>query len=400
MRSFYDITREELEELLAPAAANAPELARRLFAAVYRARTDAWSEVPGLSPRERAWLDGALDLRLSPVTESRRSGDSSEKLVVSFADGSSAEAMLLPWAQHVTTLGHARGTARSLRRRARWVSVRQIARNFRVRDVFSGLTDRLKRDRPLGTACVSTQVGCAMGCTFCYTGTRGLKRNLRAGEIVEQLACVHLKAKVCGLVFMGMGEPLHNLDNLVRALRIIQDPAGLGISGDRIHVSTSGLVPEMDELSTRADVCLALSLNATTDEVRSQVMPVNKRWPIKEVIAACHRYERRSRRPVLVEYVLLAGVNDAPADSTRLAGLLRGLDARVQVIPFNGFEGAPFQRPTTDAVKRFRNELTAFGVPVSVRRSRGSDVAGACGQLGLSVPQRREHGRRRLLTTK
>jgi 23S rRNA (adenine2503-C2)-methyltransferase len=394
MRSFYDVTREELEQMLAPLEADGRRLSRRLFGEIYRGSKKAWSEITRLSPKTQAFLQAEFDLGLSPVTESQTSSDSSEKLVVSFADGLTAEAILMPWGGR---RARPHRLAQSLQQRARRVSVQRVVRNLRTRDVLSRLKDLLIGRHDLKTACISTQVGCAMGCTFCYTGTRGLKRNLEAGEIVEQFVSLRHKARIGGLVFMGMGEPLHNFDNLVRACRILQDPAGLAISGDRIHVSTCGLVPAMDKLAQSVDVRLALSLNATTDAVRSRVMPVNNRWTIREVIGACHRYVRRARGPIMVEYVLLAGVNDTPEDSVRLVDLLRGLDATVQLIPFNGFEGAEFQRPEPDVIARFRSVLAREGIPHTVRFSKAADVAGACGQLGLSVAEGRARGRRGIL---
>jgi 23S rRNA (adenine2503-C2)-methyltransferase len=398
MRSFYDVTREELERSLAPEDANPRTLAKHLFTEVYRERRTAWSEVSGLSSTARAHLERNFDLDLPPVTDSQPSTDGSEKFVVSFGEGSTAETVLMPWAPYPRA-AHAASIAGSLRQRAKRVSMRRILRTFSVREAFFRLTERLRGTGRPCTVCLSTQVGCAMGCTFCYTGTRGLKRNLDAGEIVQQLVQANRKARVQRVAFMGMGEPLHNLENLVRALRIIQDPAGLGMTGDRIHVSTSGLVPEIDELAERANVRLALSVNATTDELRTQIMPVNKRWPLSEVIAAAHRYERKSRGPILIEYVLLGAVNDTSADSARLVELLQGLDVHVHLIPFNGFDGGSFERPSWDTVKRFRGELSARNVPVSVRHSRGRDVSGACGQLGLSVADGPARGRRRIPVT-
>ncbi len=398
MRSFYDLTRPELEQLLAPVDRDAGRLAHRLFAQVYRRGRTAWSSVPGLASGTREWLAAELDLGLSPVTVSQQSADSSEKVVVSFADGLTAEAILMPFAWQKA---RARHLARTMHQRVRRVSLRRVVRNLRLRDVVSRLKDRISGARDWKTICLSTQVGCAMGCTFCYTGTLGLRRNLTAGEIVQQFVALGGRATIAGAVFMGMGEPLHNFENLVRACRIIQDPAGLALSGDRIHVSTSGLVPAIDELAERVDVRLALSLNATTDAVRSQVMPINNRFPIGDVITACHRYVRRSRGPILVEYVLLAGVNDSAEDAFRLVDLLRDLDATVQLIPFNEFEGAPFRRPDTDVIRGFRRTLSAAGVPHTIRFSKAADVAGACGQLGLSVGEdRRRRGRRQLTTVK
>lgn len=238
------------------------------------------------------------------------------------------------------------------------------------------------------TLCISSQVGCAMGCSFCATASMGFVRHLSAGEIVGQvLVVLHaLGPRHPGdltLVFMGMGEPLHNLAHVARAVRVLAHPAGLGLSARRITVSTSGLVPQIAELGA-LDVrpLLAISLNATTDEQRRELMPINRRYPLAELRAALESFPLRPRERITVEYVLLGGVNDSPEDAERLAALTSSFSHHINLIPFNAHAHAPYQAPEEQHVDRFARVLAARGAGlVTVRRSRGRDVQGACGQL-------------------
>jgi 23S rRNA (adenine2503-C2)-methyltransferase len=238
------------------------------------------------------------------------------------------------------------------------------------------------------TLCVSSQVGCAMGCTFCATASMGFQRQLGAGEIVGQVLAVLRELgprhpSELSLVFMGMGEPLHNLPELARALGVLCHPAGLGLSPRRITVSTSGLVPAIDELAQLPfRPLLALSLNATTDDVRGQLMPVNRRYPLAELRAALERYPLRPRERVTVEYVLLSGVNDSLDDAVRLADFCAGLPHNINLIPFNEHPRSPFRAPSEEHVDRFARAVLARRPSLlTVRRSRGRDVQAACGQL-------------------
>jgi 23S rRNA (adenine2503-C2)-methyltransferase len=241
------------------------------------------------------------------------------------------------------------------------------------------------------TLCVSSQVGCAMGCTFCATAQLGFVRHLTAGEIVAQIAGVlhALGPRHPGdltLVFMGMGEPLHNLAELSRAIGVVCDPLGLGLSPRRITLSTSGLVPEIDQLAELDPrPLLAVSLNATTDETRTALMPVNRRYPLAELRAALARYPLRARERITVEYVLLAGVNDTKADAARLADFCRAFPHQINLIPWNAHEHAAFRAPSEAEIDGFAREILAEARSVvTVRRSRGRDVRGACGQLALA----------------
>jgi 23S rRNA (adenine2503-C2)-methyltransferase len=238
------------------------------------------------------------------------------------------------------------------------------------------------------TLCVSSQVGCAMGCTFCATASMGFRRQLSAGEIVAQvLVVVHALGprhpSELNLVFMGMGEPLHNLENVARAIHILTTPAGLGVAPRRVTVSTSGLVPQIDELGALPDrPLLAVSLNATTDAVRRELMPVNRRYPLAELRAALERYPLRVRERITIEYVLLEGVNDSEDDAVRLADFCSTFSHHINLIPFNAHPHAPFRPPSETRIEQFmRTILGRRRTLVTVRRSRGRDIQGACGQL-------------------
>lgn len=237
------------------------------------------------------------------------------------------------------------------------------------------------------TQCLSSQVGCALGCTFCYTATLGLARHLTPGEIVDQV----LKARqalpeggrISGLVYMGMGEPLHNLEGVLESIRRLCDPDGPAFTERRITVSTSGLVPQIAKLGEAAPVNLAISLNASDDDTRDRVMPVNKRYNIDALIKALQDYPLPPRRKMTLEYVLLDGVNDTDDDAYRLVKIMRKLpQARLNLLQWNPFLGPNYQRPPDARVRRFQRILLDKGVRVTVRMSRGLDIDAACGQLG------------------
>ena len=242
---------------------------------------------------------------------------------------------------------------------------------------------------PPVTQCVSAQVGCAMGCVFCASGIAGLKRNLSAGEIVGQAlagrAQLAGRGRLAGVVLMGMGEPLHNYDAVARALRLLNHKEGVGLSLRRVTVSTSGLVDGIDQLGRdfRGQVGLAISLHAADDDTRSEIMPINKRHPLSELMPALHRYPLPPRRMITVEYTMLAGINDSPAAARALIARLRGLRAKVNLIPMNPVEGTQLRAPEPAVVDAFQRALERQGVPVFVRRRRGDDIAAACGQLAL-----------------
>ncbi|OFV96598.1 MAG: 23S rRNA (adenine(2503)-C(2))-methyltransferase [Acidobacteria bacterium RIFCSPLOWO2_02_FULL_61_28] len=243
------------------------------------------------------------------------------------------------------------------------------------------------------TICVSTQVGCPVDCKFCLTGVMGFTRNLTAGEIVGQvlrvMATNPLEARQrFNLVFMGMGEPLLNFDNVMAALKLLTDPAGIGISWTRITLSTAGVVPGIERLGREPlRPKLAVSLNATTDELRSRIMPINRKWPLAELLRACREFPLRPREKLTFEYVLLEGVNDTVADARRLAQLVRGIRAKVNLIGLNPGPDLPFRTPRDETVLRFQQTLIQKGIPAFIRKPRGRDIFAACGQLKLMEAQ-------------
>ena len=241
------------------------------------------------------------------------------------------------------------------------------------------------------TLCVSTQVGCAMACSFCMTGTLGLKRNLTPGEIVAQVHTVNREVRklegletyrpLSNLVFMGMGEPLHNFENLKTALSILQSEDGPNFSHRHITVSTVGLVPMIERFGQETDVKLAISLNASTDEQRSKTMPVNRKWNIAALLEACRKFPLRQGRRITFEYVLLRGFNDTDEDAHRLIQLLQGIPAKVNLIPYNENPGLGFQTTMEERAEAFRAILAEGHIAAFIRQNRGRDIAGACGQL-------------------
>jgi 23S rRNA (adenine2503-C2)-methyltransferase len=251
---------------------------------------------------------------------------------------------------------------------------------FRLSDGLS-VESVLIPDEGRSTLCISSQVGCAMGCAFCLTGCFGLTRNLTTAEIVNQVCAAKREGPVNNIVFMGMGEPLANLAAVIPAVQILTDPDGFQFSTRKVTVSTSGLVPQMAELGKAVTVNLAVSLNATTDEVRSEIMPVNRRYPLRELLAGCKEFPLPSRRWITMEYVLIRGLNDSLEDAKRLVRLISNIPSKVNLIPFNEHEGCDFKSPTQETIDVFHKYLLDKHVTVITRSSRGSDISAACGQL-------------------
>lgn len=236
------------------------------------------------------------------------------------------------------------------------------------------------------TLCISTQAGCALGCAFCATAVLGLKRNLTASEIVDQVLeasrTLADERRITHIVLMGMGEPLANYQQTVRALEIITDGDwGIGISPRRITLSTVGLVPQIKKLMEETRVNLAVSLHAPSDELRGRLMPINRRYPLKELLDCCRSLPLPRRKRITFEYVLLRAVNDSAENARKLAGLLRGVPCKVNLIPFNPHPESAFERPTEEEIERFQGILHDAGVQTNVRRPRGDDIQAACGQL-------------------
>ena len=248
-------------------------------------------------------------------------------------------------------------------------------------------------DTPSMTFCISTQVGCAMACAFCLTGKMGLVRNLTAGEIVGQVrvlaGALDMRDSAFNIVLMGMGEPLHNYDETMKALRILADPQGFALPPRRVTLSTVGLLPALERLATEPVMPnLAISLHAPNDLVRGELVPLNRKYGVTEIIAACKRFPLQKRRRITFEYVLLAGVNDSPQDARLLAKLLARVKSKVNLIPLNAAPGIPFERPSDEAIDRFAKVLADAGLLVSVRKSRGRDIRAACGQLIVEGPKK------------
>jgi 23S rRNA (adenine2503-C2)-methyltransferase len=252
---------------------------------------------------------------------------------------------------------------------------------FRLEDGQTVETVRIPMEGERSTLCISTQVGCAMQCAFCLTGTFGLVRNLSPAEIVNQVCAAAKEGPVNNIVMMGMGEPLHNLDNVVKALQILYDDDGFGYGPRKVTLSTSGLIPEMLELGRRIRVNLAVSLNATTDAVRNELMPVNRRYPLKDLMAACREFPLATRQRITFEYILIRDVNDTPADAKRLVRLLHGIKAKVNLIPYNEHEGSAFRAPRPESIEAFQTYLLSRDIVAIRRASKGQDISAACGQL-------------------
>ncbi len=332
-----DLRRDEMEAFLA--ARGEPDFrARQVCHWVYKRQATSVQQMTNLPEALRQRLQQELYVSTLSLLRRQRSEDGAEKLLFGVADGNRIETVLIP-----------RGDKR--------------------------------------TICVSTQVGCALGCRFCLTAQGGLVRSLRPAEIVGQVLHFQEPGRepardFTNIVFMGMGEPLDNFGGTVQAVRILTADWGLGISPRRITVSTSGLARRLEAFG-REDlkVNLAVSLNATTDAVRSRIMPVNKAYPIARLLQACRDFPLAVRQRITFEYVLLRDVNDSLADAKRLVKLLHGLRCKVNLLPFNEIPEAPYRRPTDDTVQRFWRWLVEHGVSASVRRSRGRDISAACGQL-------------------
>jgi 23S rRNA (adenine2503-C2)-methyltransferase len=260
------------------------------------------------------------------------------------------------------------------------------------RNIESVLIPEVKRL----TLCISTQVGCGFGCAFCATALLGLKRNLHASEIVDQILeasrTLTEDRRITNVVLMGMGEPLANYGQTIKALSVMTNNSwGIGISPRRITLSTVGLVPQIRKLMDETNVSLAISLHAATDELRSQLLPVNRKYSLGQLMDCCRALPIPRRKRITFEYVLLRGVNDSAAAAHTLVELLRGVRCKINLIPFNPHHGSQYQRPETENVEGFQQILSAHGLQVNVRRPRGDDIAAACGQLQGETVQEREH---------
>lgn len=356
-----------------------------------------WLHARGvLDPAQMSDLPGTLRQKLTEdglgptaaVAELRRSLDGTRKLLVKMNDGATVESVLIP-------------------------SVSGPGKPGEVLDADAAADDDTDEEgegegegAPEGavakirvTQCISTQVGCAMGCVFCASGVAGLKRHLGPEEIVGQVilgkTLLDEGEALRNVVLMGMGEPLHNYEATARALRLMINPQGIALSSRRVTVSTSGLVPEIIRLGQdfRGQIGLAISLHATEDETRSRLMPINRKYPLAQLLQALRDYPLPPRRRITIEYTLVSGKNDSLDEAGRLASLLRGLRVKINLIPMNPIDASTLGPPAWDRVYAFQNEVISRGYSCFIRRQRGDDVAAACGQLALqgAAPKVRVH---------
>ncbi|HJU19887.1 MAG TPA: 23S rRNA (adenine(2503)-C(2))-methyltransferase RlmN [Stellaceae bacterium] len=341
-RNLVGMDRAALADEMAAFGA-APFRARQLWHWIYYRGATDFARMTSLAKPFRQQLAGHYELARPAVAASLASSDGTRKWLLRFADGQEVETVHIP-------------------------------------------------EEERGTLCVSSQVGCTLNCTFCHTGTQRLVRNLGPAEIVGQVMVARDRLgewpsppedrQVTNLVLMGMGEPLYNFDNVAAALKIVMDPEGLAISKRKITLSTAGVVPMIARCGAELGVNLAVSLHAVTDEVRDLLVPLNRKYPIAELLDACRNYPGASNaRRITFEYVMLKGVNDSPAEARELVRLLRGIPAKVNLIPFNPWPGAPYECSSDAAIKAFSDIIFAAGTSAPVRTPRGRDILAACGQL-------------------
>ena len=338
-RNFYSFTLEKLEAFLKQYGKEKFR-AQQIFKWVYESRVTDFDQMLNLSKDLRAELKNLITFDLPPVMKHLISVDGTQKFLFDVRDGNSIEAVVIP------------------------------------------SDDRL-------TLCVSSEIGCNMACQFCFTGKQKLKRRLDIEEIVGQFMIVQdslakTGQKLSNIVFMGMGEPLDNPEAVFGAIDVIHSPWGVNLSRKKITVSTSGLIPEMYRVA-EAKVRLAVSLNGYNDEVRSQVMPINKKYPLKDLLEECKRYYRATGEKITMEYVLLKGVTDQPEHAKELVKLLKGVPCKINLIPFNEHPGSGFERPSDEAVQAFHTLTMNLGAQVLLRRTMGRDIFAACGQLATKV---------------
>ncbi|HIE32951.1 MAG TPA: 23S rRNA (adenine(2503)-C(2))-methyltransferase RlmN [Thermodesulfobacteriaceae bacterium] len=343
MVNLRDLTLEELEAFF-ESLGESPFRGRQVFRWLMRPKVEDFISMTDLPKSLREKLSEIAEIRLPEVINRKISTDGTAKLALKLYDEEVIECVLIPERDHFTL-------------------------------------------------CVSTQVGCAMGCRFCLTGRMGFRRNLSTGEIVSQVLVAlgfmdeaGLKNKpLRNIVFMGMGEPLANYRNLVKALKILTHPKGLHFAKKRTTVSTVGLVPQMRTLAEEFPVAIAISLHAPDNELREKLIPATRRYPIEEILEACRVYPLRKGARITFEYVLLRGVNDHLWHARKLAELLRGIPAKINLIPFNPHPELPFKRPCEERIRRFQEILLSEGYVAMIRKSKGLDIGAACGQLRAEV---------------
>jgi len=343
--SIKSLTLEELSKYFA-AQGERPFRAKQVVDWLYQKRIGSFDEMTDLSATTRTRLASEFGFVRPEVVRVLGAKDTTRKFLFRLSDASLIESVLIPASPAL----------------------------------YGETSDRR-------TACVSTQVGCAYGCKFCASGLEGFARNLEAGEIVDQLLAIEKESgeKIDNIVFMGMGEPLANLTNLLRAIRIINAPWGLGIGARHITISTSGLAPQIRKLATEpTQFRLAISLHGATDEVRSQIMPINRKYNLAVLLQACDFYVAQKKR-LMFEYILIAGVNDSDEQAQRLARHAQRLSAKINLIPYNTVEGLPWSRPSRNRQETFLRILRHHGAVATLRREKGHDIDAACGQLRLQT---------------
>jgi 23S rRNA (adenine2503-C2)-methyltransferase len=323
--------------------------AEQIFNWIYKKRVDHPEQMTDLSRSLRQKLLEQFSFSKVEVVRVLGASDSTRKFLFRLADGNLIESVLIP-----ASPASRDPDARSDRR----------------------------------TVCVSTQVGCALGCKFCASGLDGFRRNLDAGEMVDQIIAIEERSreKIDNVVFMGMGEPLANFQNLLRAIHIMNASWGLGIGARHITVSTSGLAPQIRKLAEEPlQIRLALSLHAATDDVRNQIMPINRRYNIEALLAACQYYAARRKQRLTFEYILIAGLNDSAEQARLLARLAARVSAKVNLIPYNTVTGLPWSRPSRKSQEKFLSILRSHRIPATLRREKGHEIDAACGQLRLQT---------------
>lgn len=343
--SIKGLDREALEDALKGLGEPAYR-ADQILQWIYEKRGRSFDEMTNLPAGLRSKLGERFEFDAVRSLRTKHAGDTTEKFLFELHDGALIETVLIP--------------------------------------ATPGLTSRSDRH----TVCVSTQVGCAYGCRFCASGLDGFKRNLSAAEIVDQVLQVSALSgqRVTNLVIMGMGEPMANYDNLMKALKILNAPWSLGIGARKITVSTSGLAPKIRQLAEEPmQLRLAVSLHGATDEVREKIMPVNRKYPVKELMEACHYYCNTRKRMMTFEFILIEGVNDMPEQAEKLASLCKRLKAKVNLIPYNPVPGLSWKRPSEDRCRVFQATLKRYGVLATLRMEKGTDINAACGQLRLQT---------------
>ncbi|MBC7691650.1 MAG: 23S rRNA (adenine(2503)-C(2))-methyltransferase RlmN [Methylotenera sp.] len=379
------------EEIEIKAKKQATYRSKQIFQWVYQRHVTEWDQMTDLSKDLRTWLKENVEVYRLTERMNQQALDGTHKFLWDLVDKKTIESVIIPaalqekegddvveaMAENADRTGRADAGANGASKSPR--------KGFdSTKHGFAGVAVEEKVDSQKWgrlTACISSQVGCAMACKFCLTGVQGLDRSLQTHEIVTQVHELRRLAPITNIVFMGMGEPLHNLDNVAKACQILLDADGMSFSKRKITVSTSGLVPAIEELGKRVDVSLAVSLNASTDEQRSAIMPVNKKWNIAALMQACRNYPLGSHRRITFEYVLLKDFNDSIEDAQRVIQLTRGIPSKINLIPFNEHSGSVYKRPDDDTVRKFQKYLLDRNVTATVRISRGRDILAACGQL-------------------